>query len=241
MPPAVRRTAVQPASAKDYDSRGGEKIKETKKWGCFMDEYKTVRQFAETEYEDRKSRFIAAVTPVGTEAEALEFIAARKAMSPDARHHVYAYILRDNNTTRYSDDGEPHSTAGMPTLDVLRKQGLTDCCVVTTRYFGGILLGTGGLVRAYTAAAGAAVETAGIAVMRECVHCRVTCSYADYERAGKTVQDCGGKIIDTAFGENAELRFSVAADAVDRLNERFRETFCGVFLPEIVGNGYMEV
>ena len=206
-----------------------------------MNEYKTVRTSAEGEYEEKRSRFIGSVIPCKTESEALEFIEKRKKETFGARHNVYAYILRDNNITRFSDDGEPHSTAGMPTLEVLRKQGLTDCCMVVTRYFGGVLLGTGGLVRAYTAAANKAVENAGIAVMRECFEVAVKCPYSDHSAVERLIADCGGKVSDNEFAENVTVSFSITANDFENCKLKFKDTFCGRLEPEIIGSGYAEV
>ena len=206
-----------------------------------MNEYKTVRTSAEGEYEEKRSRFIGSVIPCTTESEALEFIEKRKKETFGARHNVYAYILRDNNIIRFSDDGEPHSTAGMPTLEVLRKQGLTDCCMVVTRYFGGVLLGTGGLVRAYTAAASKAVENAGIAVMRECFLVVVKCSYSDHSAVERLIADCGGKASNNEFAENVTVSFSITAENFENCKLKFKDIFCGRLEPEIIGSGYAEV
>ncbi len=118
-----------------------------------MDEYITVKKRSRTEITEKRSRFIASVVPIKTEDEATAFLNEIKKEYSDARHNVYAYSLRENNTARYSDDGEPPQTAGLPIMDLIKKTGLTDVLVVVTRYFGGILLGTGGLVHAYTKAA----------------------------------------------------------------------------------------
>ena len=115
-----------------------------------MEPFITIEGTATGEYEEKKSRFIAAVQHVQTEDEALAFLARIRAENPMARHNVYAYVLRENNRVRYSDDGEPQKTAGLPTLSVIEHRGLKDVICVVTRYFGGTLLGTGGLVRAYT-------------------------------------------------------------------------------------------
>ena len=128
----------------------------------FMESYITVKDESEFEYEDRKSVFIGKARPVKTEAEALEFLSCVKKQYPDARHHVYAYVLRENSIMRFSDDREPQGTAGMPVLDVIRKNSCTDVAIVVTRYFGGTLLGTGGLVRAYTSAAAGALNAATV-------------------------------------------------------------------------------
>lgn len=142
----------------------------------------TVKEAATASFIERKSEFIGSICPVTTEEEALAFVASVKKQYADAKHNVYAYILRDNNITRFSDDGEPHGTAGMPVLDVLRKEGVTDVAVVVTRYFGGILLGTGGLVRAYSQSAKMALDAAGKAVMQKLTVFSVRVSYADLQK-----------------------------------------------------------
>ena len=115
-----------------------------------MEEYKTIELEADDFFIEKKSRFIGYAKPIKTQQEALDFIAKIKSKHWDATHNVYAYVLRENNIQRYSDDGEPGGTAGVPMLDVLLKEGVVDACVVGTRYFGGTLLGAGGLVRAYS-------------------------------------------------------------------------------------------
>ena len=117
------------------------------------EKYLTVKKYGEGELTIKRSRFISSVKPVQTEDEAIAFVSEIKAKYPDARHNVYAYIIEENNVMRYSDDGEPAGTGGVPVLDLLRKENLTNLAVVVTRYFGGILLGTGGLVHAYSSAA----------------------------------------------------------------------------------------
>ena len=124
--------------------------------------YTTIYEEAQASFTEKKSEFIGHIAPVSTADEAVAFINRIKAENRKARHNVYAYVLREGNVSRYSDDGEPQGTGGVPVLDVINKSGLTDVCVVVTRYFGGIKLGAGGLVRAYTKAAKAALEAAGI-------------------------------------------------------------------------------
>ena len=145
-----------------------------------MQGYITVKQASVFEYEDRKSVFIGMAMPVSTEEEALAFIDSVKKRYPDARHHVYAYVLRQNSTMRFTDDREPQGTAGMPVLDVIRKNGCTDVVIVVTRYFGGTLLGTGGLVRAYTAAAIGALESAEIVKYDVYSSAEFEIPYSDY-------------------------------------------------------------
>ncbi|MBQ1830507.1 MAG: YigZ family protein, partial [Ruminococcus sp.] len=125
-------------------------------------DYKTVAREASDEFVEKRSRFIGYVKPVKTEEEAVAFINQKRSEHWDARHNVYAYSLREGNIKRYSDDGEPSGTAGMPVLDVIVKNEIYDVCVVVTRYFGGVLLGTGGLVRAYSQGSKIALESGGI-------------------------------------------------------------------------------
>ena len=144
--------------------------------------YRTVLRNGEGVYEEKKSVFYGACFPVKNEEEALRLLQAEKRRYPDARHHVYAYILTEGNLLRYSDDREPQGTAGMPILDLLRKSGITDVLMVVTRYFGGTLLGTGGLVRAYTAAAKEALSAAGVAEGKQMTVFSLCLSYSDYPR-----------------------------------------------------------
>lgn len=175
-----------------------------------MSSYTTIEAPARGEIEIKKSRFIAQVAPVETEEEALAFLDEVRAANRMARHNVYAYILRDGGwgpagRTRYSDDGEPQKTAGMPTLEVLQRAELTDVICVTTRYFGGILLGTGGLVRAYTQAAQEAIAAARIVTVSRCVDIRVTIDYPRYDQLVRIATDCGARIADTVYTDKVAL------------------------------------
>lgn len=144
--------------------------------------YKTVAQEGEALLVEKKSKFIATVRPVATEDEAIAFIGEMRSKYSDARHNVYAYVIDENNIFRYSDDGEPQGTAGMPVLDVIRRAGLVDTAVVVTRYFGGTLLGTGGLVHAYGTSAGMGLENAKIITR---ALCDIVSVHTDYTLAGK--------------------------------------------------------
>jgi uncharacterized YigZ family protein len=124
---------------------------------------------------------------VSTEEEAVAFIAEIRSKHWDARHNVYAYSLRKGNLSRYSDDGEPSGTAGLPVLDVITKNGVTDVCVVVTRYFGGVLLGKGGLVRAYAQGAKLALAAGGVITMQSCRLCSLCCNYNQYGKVSATV------------------------------------------------------
>lgn len=142
------------------------------------DSYLIPAGYGEGQYEDRKSKFIGEIFHVETPEDAVEKINEVTAKYRDARHHCYAYIIREGNYMRYSDDGEPQGTAGMPILDVLRREDITDVCCVVTRYFGGVLLGTGGLVRAYTKSAQLGLEAAGINRMSSYCVLLITCPYS---------------------------------------------------------------
>lgn len=175
-------------------------------------EYKTINQQASAEFIEKRSRFIGYIKPVATKDEAVDFINEIRSKHWDATHNVYAYVLRDGQTRRYSDDGEPQGTAGIPVLDVLLKEDLTDCVVVATRYFGGILLGGGGLVRAYSHTAKIAVDAGGIAVMRLCSLMYAECDYNFYGKLNSFIPECGGIVDNADFSENVRLEFRIPAD-----------------------------
>ncbi len=141
------------------------------------DRYTTIQKTAEAEIVEKRSRFIATVKPVKTEEEALAFLNELRQKYWNATHNVYAYIIEENHIMRYSDDGEPGGTAGLPVLDMLKKEGLSNLIVVVTRYFGGVLLGTGGLVHAYSKSAKAGVLAAGLLDMLLCRRVTLTCEY----------------------------------------------------------------
>lgn len=170
-----------------------------------MEGYITVKSQSKFEYEDRKSVFIGEAMPVSTEKDALEFIAYVKKKYPDARHHVYAYVLRENSTMRFSDDREPQGTAGMPVLDAIRKNRCTDVVIVVTRYFGGTLLGTGGLVRAYTSAAIGALKGAEIINYDVYSIYKLTVSYSDYQKITPQLIDLNFRCEDTKYTDNVEI------------------------------------
>ena len=174
-----------------------------------MDEYLVPTQFGEDEFTEKKSRFIGRVFPVETEEEALEIIQQMKKQHYDATHNCWAYIIKDG-AVRFSDDGEPGGTAGMPMLQVLQREGLYNVACVVTRYFGGILLGAGGLVRAYTKGAKIAVDAAGKSMKRVWTVLYVPCPYNFYERVKLEVAAFGGIIRSTEFGSEVDLEILVA-------------------------------
>ena len=185
-----------------------------------MDEYLVPTQYGEDEFVEKKSRFIGRVWPVETEEEALARIQQMKKQHYDATHNCWAYIIGDG-AVRFSDDGEPGGTAGMPMIQVLQREGLHNIVCVVTRYFGGILLGAGGLARAYTKGAKIAVDAAGKSMKRVWSVLYVPCPYSFYERVKLEVEAFGGMIRNTDFGAEVELEILVpqaqAQPFLDRL------------------------
>lgn len=181
--------------------------------------YKTVAKSAQTVYIEKKSKFIANVKPVETEEDALEFLAQIKKQYSDASHNVYAYIIDENNITRYSDDGEPGGTAGMPVLDTIRKEGLVDVIAVVTRYFGGTLLGTGGLVRAYTASAKSGLTDAGIVTMTLCNTVEIKADYTLVGRIQYKISSENYILEDTVYGDDVTFKICCKIEDTERFLE----------------------
>ncbi len=196
-----------------------------------MDEYLVPTAFGEDEFYEKRSRFIGRLWPVETEEEALEKIREMKKMHYDATHNCWAYIIRDG-AVRFSDDGEPGGTAGMPMLQVLQREQLYNVVCVVTRYFGGILLGAGGLVRAYTRGAKLAVDAAGKSVKRVWSVLYVPCPYSWYERVKLTAAAFGGVIRNTDFGADVELEIWMpeqsAAPFLEKLTDMSGATLEGM-------------
>ena len=203
-----------------------------------MESYVTIKKASRFEYEDIKSVFIGEALPVSTEAEAIAFIDSVKKRYPDARHHVYAYVLRENFAMRFSDDHEPQGTAGMPVLDVIRKNGCTDTVIVVTRYFGGTLLGTGGLVRAYTSAAIGALENAEI--IRYDIYCEVaiSVSYSDYGKITMPLSDLGFRIEDTAYDTGVSIYGKIIKSNFEEMKKALTEATAGRVSIELIGEEF---
>lgn len=183
-------------------------------------EYKTIARRCEARFIEKKSEFIGYLCPVQTEEQAVAFIEEIRAMHRKATHNCYAYILRENNAARHSDDGEPGGTAGVPIYEVLRKEGLTDVCCVVTRYFGGVLLGAGGLVRAYTKGAKDAVDAAQIKCMAEAVKLAVTVDYGLYGRLAQVFADFDARIEDERFADNVRIVLHIRAENSQELTDK---------------------
>ncbi|MBQ2719217.1 MAG: YigZ family protein [Clostridia bacterium] len=196
-----------------------------------MTEYRTLLGEGRAEIEEKRSVFIGSAAFVTTEEEAVAFINRIRAEFPDARHNVYAYLLREGAKTRYSDDKEPQGTAGIPVLEVLRKNGCLDAVIVVTRYFGGILLGAGGLARAYTEAAAAAVRAAVPVLRRPAIEYTLTCSYAEYPRLCQLIERFGGAPKEPCFAADVTLSYTIPEKDADRLLAEFTEVTGGKVLP----------
>ena len=199
-----------------------------------MKSYKTIHHRSRFEFEDRKSVFIGEALPVKNEAEALAFLDSVKKHFPDARHHVYAYVVRENAIMRFSDDGEPQGTAGIPILDIIRKKELTDIAIVVTRYFGGTLLGTGGLVHAYSASALGAIDEAQVITYDLYTEVSICVSYSDYQKIGTLLSDIEFRTEDTNFGAEVEILGRVLSAKVTSFVEKLIEITSGRAKSEIL-------
>lgn len=206
-----------------------------------MEAYRTVMGAGTAEFVDRRSRFIGHIRPVSNEEEATAFVEQIRREYWDARHNVPAYVIRQGNIRRFSDDGEPQGTAGMPVLDVLQKQELTDCVLVVTRYFGGILLGGGGLVRAYSHTASLAVEAAGIARMVPAFLQKITCSYTQYGWLMPLIESVGGEIQDTAYTDEVTVTFLLDVEVQGLFEKQLTERSAGTLTSCIVEERYRKL
>jgi len=202
--------------------------------------YKTVLTAAREEMTERKSRFISTVVPVHTEAEALEALNAVKSEFRDATHNVYAYVVQENNICRYSDDGEPSGTAGVPVLDIINKEELTDILVVVTRYFGGTLLGTGGLVRAYGKSAKLGIEKAKITEKIYCHELKIETSYDMLGKVRYLIENGNYILGDISYTDAVSITAYIKYDLLQRFLKELEEATNASVEPEIVGELYID-
>ena len=202
-----------------------------------MDEYLVPSEYGEDEFVEKKSRFIGRIWPVETEEEALARIQEMKKKHYDATHNCWAYIIRDG-AVRFSDDGEPGGTAGMPMLQVLQREGLYNVVCVVTRYFGGILLGAGGLVRAYTKGAKIAVDAAGKSMKRVWTVLYVPCPYSFYERVRLEAEGFGGIVRKADFGAEVELELLFPEAKTQEFLDRLTDMTAGTVESMEIGQEY---
>lgn len=192
-----------------------------------MESYLTIFGESVGEYEEKRSRFIARMANIETEEDAFAFIEKVRAENREARHNVHAFVLNNSSFSRFSDDGEPHGTAGKPVLDVINGARLKNVCVVVTRYFGGILLGTGGLCRAYSAAAKNCIENAKIVEMKPCVNLETECDYQQFNRIEPLILKNGGKIVNVNYAEKVIVNYNFETNKTEEFINNLTETFGG--------------
>ena len=203
-----------------------------------MEEYLVPSGEGIDEHTEKRSRFIGHIFPADTEEAAVAAIKSVRESMWDARHHVYAYVIR-GGAMRYSDDGEPQGTGGLPVLDVLRRQELNNVCCVVTRYFGGILLGTGGLVRAYSKAASIAVDAAGISIMRLWQRFEIPCPYSLFERVKLEIDAHDGQTVSTDYGAQVDLTVRIPQGRADAFKARLIDLSSGRLVPADAGTEYL--
>ena len=179
-----------------------------------------------SEYEEKRSRFIAYLEPAENEEYAKAYIAEIKRKNYDARHNCWCYIIKDG-PERYSDDGEPQGTAGIPMLEVFRHENITNVVCVVTRYFGGVLLGTGGLARAYTKAAKGALEDAGISVVRKWIECSVECPYSLYDRLRSEIESVKGSISTVEYGKDVSVSLFIPEEVYESFKKNISDISSG--------------
>ena len=191
-----------------------------------MAEYYIPSGAGEAEFVEKRSTFMGHVRLVETEDEARDFIAQMKKKYHDARHNCWCYIIKDG-PERYSDDGEPQGTAGIPMLEVMRREGVTNIVCVVTRYFGGILLGAGGLLRAYTKSAKDALDAAGISVVRRWVEADVPCSYSQMEKLKVELMGCGALIGDVEYGASVIIKILMPEEEAAEIKAKIFDVSAG--------------
>ena len=202
-----------------------------------MKQFRVPYEPAESEFAEKRSRFIGHIWPVETEEEAQAHIKPTKSQYYDARHNCWCYLIGDN-IVRYSDDGEPQGTAGQPMLKVFQRENVTNVCCVVTRYFGGILLGAGGLTRAYSRSAKETLSAAGAATMGLWRQVRLHCPYPLLERVKLEIGTWGGLIDDTEYGADVTVTASMPEDGAERLQDRLTELSAGGIILQVLGENY---
>lgn len=204
-----------------------------------MTEYRVPFETAETEFIEKRSRFIGHVWRVSNEAEARERIEEMKKKHHDARHNCWCYLIKESGVMRYSDDGEPQGTAGMPMLEVFRRQEVYNVCCVVTRYFGGILLGAGGLTRAYARSAGDALATAGVCWMKPWVRWDIPCTYSLFERLKLEIANQQGVVETVDYGADLLLHVALPEEAGDTLTSFLTELSAGSLTMTQTGTAFL--
>lgn len=205
-----------------------------------MSEYFIPAGDGEAEFTEKRSSFLGHVRMVETEDEAKSFVAEMKKKYYDARHNCWCYIIKDG-AVRYSDDGEPQGTAGIPMLEVLKREGVTNVVCVVTRYFGGVLLGTGGLLRAYTKSAKDALDAAGISIVRRWIKAELPCTYSLLERLKLECTAANGVVSDVEYSTDVCLKLLLPEDGVEDFSRRVADVTAGTSTLAIIGEVYKPV
>lgn len=205
-----------------------------------MGEYYIPAGPGEAEFTEKRSRFLGHVRGVDSEEQARDFIAAMKKEYYDARHNCWCYILRDG-PERYSDDGEPQGTAGIPMLEVFRRDGVSNLVCVVTRYFGGVLLGTGGLLRAYTKSAKDALDAAGISMVRPWIQADIPCTYAMAERLKSELGAMGAVTADMDYAAQVTIKALIPRENFESLSARIFDISNGTVRPVAKGETHRAV
>ena len=200
--------------------------------------YTTLAGEGVDEFEEKRSLFIGQAKHVTTEEEAQEFVKQKKKEYSDATHNCWAYLLKGGIIARYSDDGEPQGTAGVPMLEAIRKSGVCDCVVVVTRYFGGVLLGAGGLVRAYSHGTKIALDAAKIVTYEKYIEFKLECTYSDYQRYSVVLPTFEAIIDDTDFSDRVVIRFAVKETRTASLSDKITEMSGGRDKVERIGERF---
>ena len=204
-----------------------------------MTTYRVPFENGESAFTEKRSRFISHIWRVETEAEARERIEEMKKRYYDARHNCWCYLLQEGGVVRYSDDGEPQGTAGQPMLNVFQRESVTNVCCVVTRYFGGVLLGAGGLTRAYTKGAKDALDAVGISTMSLWTLWDVPCTYPLFERVKLEITACGGVVRDAEYGADIRLRAAFPAGGAEQFVPRLTELSAGSLAMEAAGEEFL--
>ena len=205
-----------------------------------MGEFRVPFQAAESEFVEKRSRFIGYVQPVETEEDAREFINRIEKQHYDARHNCWCYLI-GSNTVRYSDDGEPQGTAGIPMLEVFRREGVTNVVCVVTRYFGGVLLGAGGLLRAYTKSAKDALTAAGVSAVRRWVELDIPCSYAQSEKLKLEIAAAGGVVAGMDYAAGVTIKALAPEERAEDFCARIFDISAGSVQPVVTGEDFRAV
>jgi len=205
-----------------------------------MAEYRTLKSLGRAEFIERRSQFIATAIPANSPEEAEAFIAQVREQYKDATHNVWAYLI-DSGHMRCSDDGEPSGTAGVPVLDTLKKNGIQRAAIVVTRYFGGVLLGGGGLVRAYSTSAHLGIQAAGIVTMRSCLRFCALVDYKDWGRVQNALALSPAVLETTEYDSDIKVYFHIEEPFAEKLLSSLTDLTGGNIFFSQEGSGFMEI